>query len=37
MDATCPYAAPLIGIVAAVGSVAIVAGLVALTVMTALV
>ena len=36
MHAACPYAAPLLGILAAVGSVATVAGLVTLTVMTAL-
>jgi hypothetical protein len=35
MHATCPYTAPLLGIFAAVGSVAAVAGLLALTVMTA--
>jgi hypothetical protein len=36
-DTACPITAALLGIVVAVGSVATVAGLVALTVMTALV
>jgi hypothetical protein len=37
LDPNCPYARPLLAVAAALGTVATVAGLVALTVMTALI